>query len=49
MKKKVMITGSVIAAAAIVIIPLSLYFLGIIDYAEPVASSGGNYVFCYFV
>ncbi len=49
MKKKVMITGAVIAAAAIVIVPFSLYFLGIIDYAEPVTSSGGNYLFCYFV
>lgn len=45
--KKAVIALAALAAAAAVIL-LSLYFAGIIKYAEPAEGDGGKYLFCYF-
>ena len=36
----------VLIAAAVLLL---LYFTGVLRYAEPVKSTGGKYLFCYFV
>lgn len=48
-RKKLIASACAVAAVTAIAVPLILYFLGIIDYAKPVESSGGKYLFCYFV
>lgn len=48
-KKAAVITAAVLVVLAAIIVPLSLYFTGIIDYADPARSDEDSaYLMAYF-
>lgn len=48
-KRILLVIACTATAVTAIAVPLTLYFLGIIDYAKPVENSSNKYLFCYFV